>query len=123
MFCKKCGSPIKVDSSFCTECGTKIEKENLGKICKIIVSRRKYALGFAISFPVFIDGVELGKLKNGKSLEMEVTEGVHLVEFRCVEKTVKQEVDLTGKESVEIKCQANMGLIAAVAGINSVEYK
>lgn len=124
MFCKKCGSPIKTSDAFCTGCGEKIEKEKLGKICKIIVTREKHMLGFAINFPVFIDGVNLGKLANGKSVEMEVTAGVHEIEFRCIEKTIKQEVTLTDEhEEVEVFCQANMGLIAAVAGITKVEYR
>lgn len=123
MFCKNCGAPINPNDNFCNECGAKVEKENLGKICKIKVTRRKYFLGVAISFPVYVDDVKIGELKNGKTLEVEVTEGVHEVEFRCVEKKVKQEVDLTGKEEVEIFCQANMGLLAAVVGINKVEYK
>lgn len=123
MFCKNCGAPINLNDNFCNECGAKVEKENLGKICKIKVTRRKYFLGVAISFPVYVDDVKIGELKNGKTLEVEVTEGVHEVEFRCIEKKVKQEVDLTGKEEVEIFCQANMGLLAAVVGINKVEYK
>ena len=123
MFCKKCGNSINKDDTFCTECGNKIDKEKMGKLCKIIVTRRKYFLGVAISFPVYVDGIKIGDLKNGKTLETEVTEGNHLVEFKCIEKTVKQDVDLNGKESVEINCQANMGLLAAVVGINKVEYK
>lgn len=123
MFCKKCGAPIKANDAFCTGCGEKIEKENLGELAKIVVTREKKVMGFAISFPVYVDGVQIGILGNGKSLETEVTKGVHEVTFNCVEKTVKQEVDLTDSNEVEVTCKASMGLIAAIAHVTNVEYK
>lgn len=124
MFCNKCGTQIKSGEGFCTGCGRKIEKDEFGKVCKLIVTREKKVMGFAITFPVFVDGVELGKLGNGKSLETDVLVGKHTVEFRCVEKTISQDVELKeDNNSVEVVCRADMGLIAAVAHVTKVEYK
>lgn len=114
---------------FCTECGSALNEAGVCEACeknkskKIIVTREKKVMGFAISFPVYIDGVQLGSLGNGKSLEMNVAPGKHVVEFRCVEKTITQEVTLNENDSVEVTCKASMGLIAAIASITNVEYK
>ena len=114
---------------FCTECGNKLNENGVCENCtsskdkKIIVTREKKVLGFAISFPVFVDGENIGSLGNGKSLEVNVAPGKHLVEFRCVEKTITQKVTLDKNDSVEVTCKASMGLIAAIANITNVEYK
>lgn len=129
MFCTNCGNKLNTGDSFCTECGTKVAKEkketkSSGKKVKIIVTRKKRTMGFAIPFPLYIDGEKIAQLTNGASIEKEVTTGSHLVEFVCADGNVKQEVELTDShESVEILCTARMGLIAATVGILEVLYK
>ncbi|MBR2603610.1 MAG: hypothetical protein IKE10_01100 [Bacilli bacterium] len=114
---------------YCTECGKALNEAGICDACeknktkKIIVTREKKVMGFAISFPVFIDGEKLDNLGNGKSLEKVVSPGKHVVEFRCVEKTITQEVTLDKNDTVEITCKASMGLIAAIASITDIEYK
>ena len=129
MFCTNCGNKLNTGDSFCTECGTKVPKEkketkSSGKKVKIIVTRKKRAMGCAIPFPLYIDGEKIGQLTNGASLEKEVTVGSHAVEFVCADGNIRQDVELTeSHESVEILCTARMGLIAAAVKITSIEYK
>ena len=124
MFCPNCGKELK-KGKFCPECGSSIEINNSNKTgdVKLIVTRVKKVIGCAIPFSVFVDDVKIGSLGNGKSLTCEVGEGIHTVMFKCVEKNVIQEVDITSEiKSVEITCRARMGLAAAVAQILDVKY-
>ncbi len=124
MFCTNCGNKMKKDDSFCTECGTKVNQNTEVKNVKIRVIREKKAMGFAIPFPVYIDGEKVGTLSNGAMVEVDTTLGHHLVEFVCADGNIKQDVDINkNHECVEIKFRACMGLVAASVKITSVEYK
>lgn len=124
MFCTNCGSKIEVGSSFCTECGTKVNQETKVKNVKIRVIREKRAMGFAIPFPVYIDGEKVGTLTNGAMVEVDTTLGHHNIEFVCADGNITQEVDIDkNHECVEIKFRTCMGLIAASVKITSIEYK
>ena len=124
MFCTNCGSKIDKSASFCTECGTKINQNTEVKTVKIRVIREKRAMGFAIPFPVYIDGEKVGTLTNGAMVEVDSTLGHHNIEFVCADGNVKQEVDITkNHECVEIKFKTCMGLLAASVKITSIEYK
>ena len=121
MFCSKCGKEVN-KGKFCPECGNSIESNNTGDV-KLIVTRKKKVMGFAIPFSVYVDNAKIGSLGNGKSLHCEVGEGTHTVMFKCVEKDVIQEVNVThDTKSVEVTCQARMGLAAAVAQVLDVKY-
>ena len=127
MFCTNCGNKLNTGDSFCTECGTKvgtIEKNiNTDKTVLLKVTRERRTFGVAIPFPLYIDGEKIGTLKNGMSLEKEVTQDKHLVEFVCADGNVKQEIDLTNEPGVEITIRARMGFIAASVYITKIEYK
>ena len=124
MFCPNCGKEVN-KGKFCPECGNSIEinnNNNTGDV-KIIVTRQKKIMGCAIPFSVYVDNAKIGSLANGKSLYCEVGEGTHTVIFRCVEKDVVQEVNVTSEtNSVEVICKARMGLAAAVAKVLEVKY-
>ena len=48
---------------------------------------------------------------------------MHTVMFKCVEKNVTQEVNVTSDtKSVEVTCRARMGLAAAIAQVLDVKY-
>ena len=124
MFCPECGKELN-KGKFCPECGTKIENKssNNGNMITLTVTRKKRVIGCAIPFSVYVDDVKIGNLGNGKSLTCEVGEGVHTVMFKCVEKNVTQEVNVTSEtNSVEVTCRATMGLAAAVAQVLDVKY-
>lgn len=95
-----------------------------GEMIPLIISRQKKIMGFAVSFTVFVDGVRVGVLKNGKSLSCQIGQGVHEVLIKCVEKDVKQSITvLRSNHSVEVVTYAKIGLLAAVAEIKDVIYK
>lgn len=134
MFCSNCGKEVK--GNFCGACGTKVVEstvqeensttkveENSNRNVVLTVTRVKKILGFAISFSVYVDDVQIGSLGNGKSITCNVSEGNHKVIFKCVEKEVVQEINvLSTTNSVEVVCHAKMGLVAAVASIDEVKY-
>ena len=122
MFCPNCGKEIE-KGNFCPSCGNKIEGNDNGRKVSLTITRNKKIMGFAISFPIFVDGVEIGKLKNGQSLNYEVSEGIHKVLFKSVEKDLEQEITINSNtNSVEIICQLKMGLVAGVPQILDVKY-
>ena len=95
-----------------------------GELIPLTISREKRIMGFAISFTVFVDGVRVGILKNGKSLSCQVGQGVHEILIKCVEKDVRQSITvLKSNQSVDVITRAKMGLLAAVVEIKNVIYK
>ena len=119
MKCSNCGKEVN-KGSFCPECGSSL---STGKMIELYVKRKKKIMGCAIPFPVYVDDVKIGDLKNGTTLKCEVCEGKHRVVLKCVEKEVVQEIDVTPTtSSVEVICHATIGLVAAVAKLDGVNY-
>lgn len=119
MNCPKCNKEIDEKSVFCTGCGERLKE---GKTLK--VTRQKRAMGFAIPFPVYLDGKKLGDLKNGATIECEITEGEHTIELKAVEKTIKQGIVIKkDTKEVEVKTRLQMGLVAGVPKILDIIYK
>ena len=122
MNCPNCGAVMNEDTIFCTNCGTKIGNEQ-GDY-KIVVTRPKKLFGVAISFKILIDGVEIGKLSNGVTLERMVTAGSHIVAVKSLEKTLEQEVVLSDEnKEVTISVSIGFGIVAGRPKIDSVTYK
>ena len=122
MFCPNCGKEVN-KGNFCPECGSGLGNSNTTGNVIITVTRVKKVIGCAIPFSVYVDDTKIGSLGNGKSLTCEVGEGIHTVKFKCVEKDVIQEVNITSDiKKVEITCRARMGLAAAVAQVLDVKY-
>ena len=95
----------------------------MNKEVELKITRVKKLMGFAISFDVFIDDNYIGKLKNGKNLTCNISLGTHKVLFKCVEKNIIQDINITPTtNSVEIITHAKIGLIAALCNIDEVKY-
>lgn len=95
-----------------------------GDLISLTITRKGKIMGFAINFAVFVDGVRLGDLKNGKSLSCQVGRGGHEILIKCVEKDLKQTISVSDStNSVEVITHAKMGLLAAVAKIDDIIYK
>ena len=123
MFCTNCGK--EVDGNFCTSCGTKVESNVVsGKTIPLVVKRPKSMVGMAVSFTVYVDGTNIGKLKNNTELTCDVTTGEHTVIVKSIEKEVVQNIlvqeDTNG---VEVVVGIKMGLIAGRAVLKDVIYK
>lgn len=102
---------------------TDINNSTSDGMVNLIITRTSKVMGFAISFPVFVDGVKLGTLKNGKSLTCQIGYGSHTVLFKCVEKDVTQNIVVgNNHQSVEIVTHAKMGILAATISIDNILY-
>ena len=118
MFCTNCGKEI--DGKFCTNCGAK----NESKMIPLIISREKRMMGCAISFTVYVDGKNIGQLKNGGSLTCNITPGEHNVIVKSLEKEVNQNILVKeDNTSVEVITSLHMGFLAGRAVLKNVIYK
>jgi len=119
-FCVNCGTNI-TDKKYCSNCGCVSE---MGNTVLLTVSRRKRTLGFAVSFNVFVDGINIGKLKNNSSLSYNLSIGSHKVIIDSIEKNTEVLLDIKeNTNNVEIVVEAKMGIIAATARLLDVIYK
>ena len=124
MFCTNCGK--EVDGNFCTSCGAKVESnvESSGKTVPLTITRPKSMVGMAISFTVYVDGKDIGKLKNNTSLNCNVTVGDHNIIVKSLEKEVNQNILVNDDtNSVEVIVGIKMGLVAGRAVLKDVIYK
>ena len=120
MFCTNCGNKIEENSKFCTNCGTKIQ---IDKLIPIIVTREKKAVGMAISFTVYVDGKNIGKIKNNSSLTCNVSVGKHQVIIKSLEKDTIQDIEVSeSTNSVEIIITVKMGILSGKAGIKEIKF-
>ena len=120
MICTNCKKEISNDSQFCPECGSKID---MGE-CLIKITRPKKIFGFAISFKGFVDGVEVGSISSGSTIECRVSKGTHKIEIKAVETTIEQEVTLNDtQKEVEITVVCGMGIVAGRPVIKAVNYR
>ena len=118
MTCKNCNKEVEDNKNFCPSCGAKLGEYTL------IVTRKKKAMGFAIPFPIYVDGVKIGDATNGKTLTYNLTKGKHTVSINSVEKNMEKEFTLDDEHTCfEIVFCAQMGLIAARPNIISFDYK
>lgn len=123
MFCNKCGTKLEGDAKFCPICGASLETTTNTGECIIRVTRPKSFFGFAIAFGILIDGEKKDQLKYNTSYEYKVSKGKHIVSFKAIEKTIDQEVDLSGAyNEVELIVAVSMGLLAGVPKIKEINY-
>ncbi len=68
-----------------SNCGEKVFNDNqqvdtnISKNYKLILNRKKNFIGSLVSFSIYIDNKLVGKIKNGQTLEFEVSGGVHQI--------------------------------------------
>lgn len=123
MFCTNCGK--EVNTKFCTNCGTKVENNvESGKTVPLTITRPKSMVGMAVSFTVYVDGKDIGKLKNNTSLNCDVTVGDHNIIVKSLEKEVNQNILVKeDTNSVEVIVGIKMGFVAGRAVLKEVIYK
>lgn len=130
MFCNKCGREIPDESKFCRFCGNKIDRElfeqneqqiSNNKTVKVVFSRRKRMMGWAIPMRIFIDKNQVASLSNGASQEVEVTAGIHKVVFDTVGEVYEKEIDFSAEYSkIYVNLVMKMGLVTGMAAIESI---
>ena len=118
MKCKKCNKEVDDNKNFCPNCGNKLGDYTL------VVTRNKKTMGFAIPFPIYVDGNKICDLKNGETITYNLKEGKHTVSINSVEKNMQKEFTLDEEHKCfEIVFSAQMGLLAARPNIHSFQYK
>lgn len=145
MFCTNCGNEVSEQSKFCTHCGAQIKRRNanqenitpdvqtesvqsfskestLGaKTVKVVFSRRKRMMGWAIPIRILIDGQNVAHLANGASQEVEVVAGTHKVIFDTVGEVYEKEIDFSAEYSkIYVNLVLRMGLVTGIATIESI---
>ena len=117
MKCPNCGIEVEDNKNFCPSCGTKLGEYTL------IVTRKRKAMGFAIPFPIFVDGNKIGDIKNGKSISYNLTKGAHKVSINSVEKKLEQTIIFDDEnKKAEIIFAAQIGLISANPYLIEIKY-
>ena len=120
-FCGNCGKELMEGALFCTGCGNRIGASE--KNCLIKVVRLKKVFGCAIPFDVLIDGVLVGSLSNGKSLDYYVTQGSHVVTLRAIEKDNNLNVMFNEtNKNVQIEFCVKLGVLTGTPDIKNVTY-
>ncbi len=120
-YCVKCGNKLD-GGNFCSNCGMKVHSNN--KVITLNITRKKRTMGFAVPFTVHVDGIIIGKLKNGCTLSCNITLGKHQVNIESVEKNTIQEINVNeNTNSVEIVVVAKLGFVAATAKLVDIIYK
>lgn len=77
MYCSNCGNKLN-DKGICENCRDSFTGE---RKVRVTLTRLKSFAGSAVNYKVFVDGVEVAKLGNGKSKEIMLSPGVHNFSF------------------------------------------
>lgn len=145
MFCTNCGSEVSDQSKFCKNCGAQIKRRDVNadqvttnaqaevvantqnevasdrKTVKVVFSRRKRMMGWAIPIRIIIDGQKVASLSNGASQEVEVAAGTHKVIFDSVGEVYEKEIDFSAEYSkIYVNLVLRMGLVTGIATIESI---
>ena len=112
MFCPKCGAQTD-ENGVCAKCS------NSSKLVRVVFNRRKSIFGCAVSYKVFVDGVEVAKLKNGASQEVMLPVGNHSVAFDMWSASNTQELVIPDCNTVYVDTGIKMGLLTNKIGILS----
>lgn len=145
MFCTNCGKEVSNESKFCKYCGSELKRRDVnvvndvastqveatasvadtvvssGKTVKVVFSRRKRMMGWAIPIRILIDGQKVAHLANGASQEVDVPCGVHKVIFDTVGEVYEKEIDFSAEYSkIYVNLVLRMGLVTGIATIESI---
>lgn len=102
MFCTKCGSKIKDDSTFCEHCGNKVNgvNENNSSQGSILFRRNNSFVGVIIGISIYIDGNLWKELRNSCDLEIKLPSGRHAISYKVWCRRMKTvEIDIKAGES------------------------
>ena len=108
MFCNKCGSEIKEDNKFCTNCGNKVIKD-----CYILFERMKQFYGCLVPIDIYLDGNRVGSVKSNKSIKIDTTYGNHKLSFNLWSGNGMYDINIANGENVKVTFKLSMGLVTS----------
>lgn len=106
MFCSKCGAEIVDGARFCLSCGQAIgggshENTGTGFVLTIIRAKQWFAVNPAVK--AVVDGHAEYRIKNGESLDIPISAGLHRIEFSCSIRNKIVDIDVTGNSVLNLK--------------------
>jgi hypothetical protein len=122
--CMHCTAEIEENTKFCSKCGAVQGKNQLADLSKntefiptIEVSRECSIIGSLFSYKIFVDGVAIGKVKNGQKKRFQIAPGLHEI-------YVKQnwswfystKVSFLLKDFAKFSCKPKVGFFGAIFG-------
>ena len=119
MLCNKCGSEIKEDNKFCTNCGNKVIKDE--NDCYILFERMKQFYGCLVPINIYLDGNRVGRVKSNKSIKIDTTYGNHKLSFNLWSGNGMYDINIAKGENVKVTFKLSMGLVTSEPEIISIE--
>lgn len=119
MFCNKCGSEIKENNKFCTNCGNKVIKDE--NDCYILFERMKQFYGCLVPINIYLDGNRVGSVKNNKSIKIDTSSGNHKLSFNLWSGNGMYDINIAKGENVKVTFKLSMGLVTSEPEIISIE--
>ena len=100
MFCSNCGFQINQNEKFCGHCGEclnnnqqNIQTSNINNATyRLTLTRPKNFVASLVKFKIYIDNIEVGTIKNGETVVLNVTSGNHVISFN---KTMNQNLNIS----------------------------
>lgn len=115
--CEKCQTEIGIGNSFCPTCGTAQKGEGItnGFVPTIEVARESCSVGALVSYRIFVDDKEIGRLKNGEKKRFPLESGLHEIHIKQNWSwfySPKESFLL--KDFTKFKCRPKLGLIGEI---------
>lgn len=108
MICPTCGMQNENNAKFCGRCGTQLQSmeqpmnnhQNFSNgNFKLTLNRPKSFVGSLIKFKIFIDDVQVGTIKNGETVVLNVQTGAHTISFN---KTMNQNLNINSDTYADV---------------------
>ncbi len=117
MFCSRCGFQNSQGEMFCKQCGaslgnnnqqmTNYSQQNVNAntqnynngVYRLTLTRPKQFVGSLIKFKIFIDNNEVGTIKNGETVVLNVSAGNHTISFN---KTMSQIINISSDTFADV---------------------
>lgn len=100
--CPKCGQPLLYGAKECSFCerfskpiNAMVQSDYNNQKAKIIITRKNRLVGSAQSHDIYVDGINVGVLKNGGKIEIPVEMGVHSISLKSKIKLIGKDVSHT----------------------------
>lgn len=118
MYCKNCGMQYNQGEMTCRQCGGQLNNnvqqqtqmaqpqqpvmsnvQNANGVYRLTLTRPKNFVGSLVKFKIFIDNNEVGAIKNGETIVLNVTSGSHTISFN---NTMLQNIEINGDTFADV---------------------
>ncbi|MBP2659368.1 MAG: hypothetical protein H6Q69_2400 [Firmicutes bacterium] len=121
--CNKCSAKIEDNTRFCPCCGANQGKpepiftNTSGFVPTLEVFRESSFVGSLFSYRVFVDGVEVGKLKNGEKKRFQIAPGLHEIYIKQNWSWLySPKVSFLLKDFVKFSCKPKVSFFGSLFG-------